>query len=218
MITGLYSITHKETGKMYVGQSKHLRRRFARHKRDAMKDPDCNGYISRAIAKHGPDAFEFMILVVCPFGGYLNDLERNAIASYGTLAPAGYNLSLGGFGGSRWSEEAKARRRAKPAWNKGIPQSEEAKRKQSISMMGKPSPQKGKPRTSEEKAKQSAAMKGRPAWNKGIPLSEETKRLLQKVDKAYTKTPEYRARMSAAVKAAKSKGADQHGKYVHPQD
>lgn len=211
MITGLYSITHKQTGKMYIGQSKHLRRRFARHKRDAMKDPDCNGYISRAIAKYGADAFEFKILVVCPFGDYLNDLERNAIASYGTLAPAGYNLSLGGFGGSQLSDEAKARRRGRPAWNKGIPQSEEAKRKQSLSMMGKPSPQKGKPKTAEEKAKQSAAMKGRTAWNKGVPMAEEQKQALRLVDRSYTKTPEYRAKMSAAVKAAKARGSVSNG-------
>jgi len=211
MITGLYSITHKETGKMYIGQSNHLRRRFARHKRDAMKNPECNGYISRAIAKHGPDAFEFKILVICPFGDYLNDLESNAIASYGTLAPAGYNLSLGGFGGSQLSDEVKLRRKSRPAWNKGIPQSEEAKRKQSLSMMGKLSPQKGKPKTDEEKSKQSAAMKGRQPWNKGMPLSEDQKQLLRLVDRSYTKTPEYRAKMSAAVKAAKAKGAGSNG-------
>jgi group I intron endonuclease len=211
MITGLYSITHKETGKMYIGQSKHLRRRFARHKRDAMKDPECNGYISRAIAKYGPDAFEFKILVVCQFGDYLNDLERNAIASYGTLAPAGYNLSLGGFGGSQLSEEVKLRRRSRPAWNKGIPQSDDAKRKQSITMTGRPNPNQGKPVSDEQKRKQSAAMKGRKPWNKGIPLSEEQKQLLRLVDRSYTKTPEYRAKMSAAVKAAKARGAGSNG-------
>lgn len=206
MKTGLYCITHKETGKMYIGQSKNVRRRFARHKRDSRLNPDCNGYMSRAIAKHGPDAFEFKVLVIAPFGDYLNELEKAAIKAFNTLAPNGYNLLAGGVGGSTWSEEAKQRRRGRPAWNRGVPQNEETKRKQSASMMGKPSPQKGKPKTAEEKAKQSAAMKGRPAWNKGVPMSEEQKAKLRGLDKSYTKTPEYRAKMSAAVKAAKARG------------
>lgn len=193
---------------MYIGQSKHLRRRFTRHKRDYRKNADCNGYISRALAKYGDDAFEFKILVVAPFGEYLNELEKAAIKAFNTLAPNGYNLSVGGFGGSQLSEEVKQRRRSRPAWNRGIPQSEEAKCKQSASMMGKPSPQKGKPRTAEEKAKQSAAMKGRATWNKGVPMSEEQKAKLRGLDKSYTKTPEYRAKMSAAVKAAKARGKD----------
>lgn len=206
MKTGLYSITHKETGKMYIGRAKNVRRRFARHKRDSQINPECNGYMSQAIAKHGPDAFEFKILVIAPFGEYLNELEKAAIKAFNTLTPNGYNISVGGFGGSQLSEEVKERRRSRLAWNKGIPQSEEAKRKQSIAMTGRPNPNQGRFATEEQKRKQSAAMKGRTPWNKGIPMAEEQKAKLRGLDKSYTKTPEYRAKMSAAVKAAKARG------------
>lgn len=185
---------------MYIGQSKSLRRRFARHKRDCRINPDCNGYISRALNKHGPDAFEFKILVIAPYGDYLNELEQAAIRSFNTMAPHGYNLCAGGRGGSVWSEEARQRLKGRPIWNKGIPRTEEQKRHHSMVMMGKPAHNKGRPISEDQKAKQSAAMKGRTAWNKGVPMSEDQKAKLRLVDKSYTQTPEYRAMMSERTK------------------
>ena len=80
----------------------------------------------------------------------------------------------------------------KPAWNRGIPCTEDAKRKiseklkgrkrpdQSEKMKGENNPNFGKPKTDEQKAKISKANKGKTAWNKGIPRSEETKAKISK--------------------------------------
>ena len=60
-----------------------------------------------------------------------------------------------------------------PAWNKGVPRSEEAKQKLSEA-------HKGIPRSEETKHKISISKKGQSPWNKGIPRSEETKQKISR--------------------------------------
>jgi group I intron endonuclease len=206
MNSGIYLITNTLNGKQYVGQSLGVRKRFSSHRRAArLKLKREAFYLHNAISKHGEDKFKFEVLLYATDPDYLNLMEQKVIAGFNTMAPNGYNLDSGGGVDRKASEASKAKRKGKQPWNKGIPATEEQKRRQSIAMMGKPSPQKGKPKTAEEKAKQSAVMKGRTAWNKGIPMTEEQKVKLRGLDKSYTKTPEYRAMMSIAVKNAKSK-------------
>jgi group I intron endonuclease len=201
MNSGIYLITNTLSGKMYVGQSNGIKRRFNRHKRAAVTKHHREAfYLHNSISKHGQENFKFEVLLYSKDRDYLNLMEKRCIASYNTLSPNGYNLDTGGGVSRTVSEATKEKMRGRVAWNKGIPQSEEQKRKQSESMMGKPSPQKGKPRTEEEKRKQSEAMKGRAAWNKGVPMKEEQRVKLLGLDKSYTKTPEYRAMMSEALK------------------
>ena len=206
MNSGIYLITNTETGKQYVGQSSGIKKRFNRHIRASrIQHPRESFYLHKSMAKHGVDKFKFEVLIYAKDSEYLNLMEQKCIESYNTLSPNGYNLDTGGGVDRKAAENSKSKKLGKPAWNKGIPQSEEAKRKQSLAMMGKPSPQKGKPQSAEAKAKQSAAMKGRPAWNKGIKMSEDQKEKMRLVDKSYTKTLEYRLKMSASVKKAKAK-------------
>ena len=63
------------------------------------------------------------------------------------------------------STTLKGRPTGRPAWNKGIPRSEKTKQKLSEALRGLPAWNKGIPT-------------GRPAWNKGIPRSEKTKQKL----------------------------------------
>ena len=209
MNSGIYLITNTVNGKQYVGQSVGLKRRFARHKRAARtKNKREAFYLHNAIAKHGVENFKFEVLLYADDADFLNLMEQKIIAGYETLSPSGYNLDTGGGVNRSFSEETRAKLLGRRAWNKGVPATEEQKRKQSAAMMGKISPQKGRPRTEEEKAKQSAAMKGRPAWNKGLPMKEEQRVKLLGLDKSYTKTPEYRNMMSEAVTKAKAKKKD----------
>lgn len=201
MNSGIYLITNTATGKQYVGQSNGIKRRFARHKRAATTKHKREAfYLHNSIAKHGVDSFKFEVLLYANDRDYLNLMERLCIQAYGTLSPSGYNLDTGGGVSRVVAESAKAKMRGRAAWNKGVPATDEQKRKQSAAMMGKPAPNKGRATSEEQKRKQSEAMKGRTAWNKGVPMSEEQKEKLRGVDKSYTKTPEYRAMMSAALK------------------
>jgi len=83
-----------------------------------------------------------------------------------------------------------------PGVNKGIPHTEETKRKISLGKKGIPVP----------------ALQGRPTWNKGIqahnkgkpgkPMSEEHKAIISAAQKGKPKSAEHRAKISAAVSAA----------------
>ena len=201
MNSGIYLITNTVTGKQYVGQSRGIKKRFARHKRAARTKHKREAfYLHNSIAKHGVDSFKFEVLLYAKDPEYLNLMEQRCIKAYGTVSPNGYNLDTGGGVSRTLSEDARKKLIGRPAWNKGVPATEEQKLRQSAAMMGKPSPQKGKPISEEQKRKQSEKMKGRTAWNKGVPMSEEQKVKMRGLDKSYTKTPEYRAMMSAALK------------------
>lgn len=81
----------------------------------------------------------------------------------------------------------------KPAPNKGVPMSEEQKARISKSTKGRQSPKKGKPgkpQTAEANAKRSAALKGRTSPMKG---------------RTYVMDDERKAKIAAAVKAARAK-------------
>lgn len=100
-ICGIYLIRHRATGKAYVGQSIHVTKRWADH-RTAGGDT----HLARAIRRHGPDAFDFEILVTCPRAD-LNDLEAYFIDQCRTLSPRGYNLLSGGGQGQEVTAEVR---------------------------------------------------------------------------------------------------------------
>ena len=64
--------------------------------------------IHLAIKKYGVGAFDCYILDMVP-DDQINVAEQNAIADFGTIAPAGYNLESGGEGGKRMHPESKKR-------------------------------------------------------------------------------------------------------------
>lgn len=98
IISGIYKITHKSSGKVYIGKSKYIYTRWQQHV--TWSAQDTAQYICRSIRKHGVDEFEFEILVEHPDDDGLTDLEVKLIAEYDCMSPKGYNLTEGGFGGS----------------------------------------------------------------------------------------------------------------------
>jgi group I intron endonuclease len=99
--TGIYKITNKKNGKVYVGQSTNIYRRWNKHKSDAF-NPKSKSYdliIYRAIRKHGIEKFEFRIIEECQ-QCELNEKEIYWIAYYHTYIRDpkchGYNQTLGG--------------------------------------------------------------------------------------------------------------------------
>lgn len=113
MYGAVYLATNQVNGKRYVGQTTlpvearwaaHVRGRFAARCR----------LLSRAIRKHGREAFTVEGIATCATREELNASERFAIEWLGTVAPSGYNLTTGGESAYRRSDDT--RKRISAAW------------------------------------------------------------------------------------------------------
>jgi hypothetical protein len=80
---GVYCITHRDSGRRYIGQSKDVWNRYAQHCR--FKKADKDNLLQAALRKYGLQAFDFELLVDCEKTG-LNKLimEREFIRKYNT--------------------------------------------------------------------------------------------------------------------------------------
>ncbi len=97
----IYLITHKASGKRYVGLTiQTLERRWQYHLEQALA-----GHIKGAVSLHaalrtyGPDAFEIRQIDQGTTKQDLEKQERYWIKKLGTLTPHGYNISPGGVSG-----------------------------------------------------------------------------------------------------------------------
>jgi group I intron endonuclease len=104
-LAGIYVITHRATGKRYVGQSLDIARRWAEHRAGTSG----SRRLTNALKKHGPDAFLFEIVELCA-REELNDRELFYISthSFDSLSPKGYNLTFGGEGVT-YTDEVRAK-------------------------------------------------------------------------------------------------------------
>jgi group I intron endonuclease len=159
-IIGIYKITHRESGKCYIGQSVDVFKRWQGHSNLAVKKKSA---IQNAFVLYGIDKFSFEVLEECD-REMLNDKEVYWISCFDSVAPNGYNLTSGGGQGITVSDETKKKMSDAQKGKKRGPRSEETKKKMSAS-------RRGKKQSEEHKAKMSASMKGK---NTG-PMSEEQK-------------------------------------------
>ena len=83
---GIYKITNKINGKIYIGQSMDIERRFAQHKR-LIEEGDKGWYIEAN--ETGIENFAFEVLQECPVEE-LNDMENYYIKKYKAIE-FGYN-------------------------------------------------------------------------------------------------------------------------------
>ena len=183
MNCGIYKITCKETGRCYIGQSKHIEARWKGHQK------------KRFLI----DAFDYEILVTCQAKD-LNDLEILMIETFDSHRN-GYNKTIGGTSIKTIHPDEETRRKmseakkGKPPHNKGKSISVEQKAKLSEALKGKPlseetrakmsEAQKGKTLSEEHRQKMSEAKKGKSPHNKGKPMSVEQKTKLSETLKAY---------------------------------
>lgn len=88
---GIYKITNKINGKIYVGQSNNIKRRFWEHQNrgTASRIP-----VDAAIEKYGSENFQYDIIEECPVEK-LNERETYWIKHFNSIEN-GYNLSEGG--------------------------------------------------------------------------------------------------------------------------
>lgn len=94
----VYMLTNKVNGKRYIGvTTASLDRRIKFHESSAKNKK--NTYVmARAIRAYGIEAFSGEVLYEAATKEEMFIVERGLIAAHGTLAPNGYNRSLGGEG------------------------------------------------------------------------------------------------------------------------
>lgn len=165
----IYKIKNKITGKLYIGQtSQPIEKRWSQHLSNGRRGS--RTAISKAIKAYGPDVFEISIICRCLTIEEMNRREKYCISVFKTLVPNGYNLDSGGSNkkmhdltrkklsmarlGKKigpFSQEHKQKiSLANKGKNKGIPLSDDTKKKLSEALSGSKNPMFGKKRTREE--------------------------------------------------------------------
>lgn len=179
-MAAVYSITHAETERQYIGvTSRCVETRWNEHRFEARRQRH-GTHFYRALRKYGPEAFDFKVEATLPTFDEAKIAERILIAM---LNPA-FNITAGGDGmlGYRHTAESRARmsaaRKGKQPTTLGLKASPETRAKMSASATGKP-------KSAEWRAKIAAG--NLRAWSEG--------------KRSRTASPETRAKMSAAHKA-----------------
>ena len=65
MKSGIYTITNKIDGKIYVGYSNNIARRMSGHRQSLIKNTHKNEYLQNSVNKYGIDSFMFEVLEYC---------------------------------------------------------------------------------------------------------------------------------------------------------
>lgn len=99
---GLYKITNKLTGKIYIGQTRNVKRRWLEHKAASRLDSP-KTHIDRTIKNYGEDSFICEHIATAKTKYDANCAETQLIAQYSAMDEKfGYNRSPGG---DRFSDE-----------------------------------------------------------------------------------------------------------------
>ena len=97
-LIGVYKITNRINGKVYIGQSVNINERWGDHKRKASKvTENCSSHLYSAIVKYGVENFIFEVIEYIKETEYsqskLDELEIKYIELFESLNPEkGYNL------------------------------------------------------------------------------------------------------------------------------
>lgn len=210
---GIYLITHKETGRKYVGQSINIDQRWRDH---ANEKTGC-GILAGVIKKHGWLAFHPEVLELCEVE-MLNEKEIAWIKRLDSMHPAGFNLTSGGLQ-YRVTDHVRAviseRTRAgltpeviaaRAAKIRGVPKSVEHRAKMSAAAKRNPT---NIARITEMARNQSAETREKNAASKrGLRATDETRAKISASKTGKKIGPwsaDMRAKMSAALKAGWAK-------------
>ena len=184
-ICGIYKITNIINGKMLIGLSNDIIKRWNRHKSQLRNNKHKNTHLQHSWQKYGEQNFRFEIILECSIEK-LNEEEIRLIEENKTMdRNFGYNIMEGGFR-PRISTETKQKMRLAALGRKN---SAESKRKNSLAHMGSKNPMYGikgtknknfgKIFSEEHRQKLKEAKKGKKHNRWGIHLSEETKQKIQ---------------------------------------
>lgn len=218
---GIYIIVCLVNGRVYIGQSKHIQKRWLEHKEELQKGCHCNNHLQNAWNKYGEKSFVFSVLELCE-NSRLVEREQYWIDYYGGINSKNtYNFREAGSNGSMSEETLKImsentkRLRQNPDWvaknAQAIRDSWTPERRQYMSELKSGTTwtdkqrqgrkyydelRRGCPRSDETKKKISQALLGHK-------VSEETKQKLREAGKKQIHKPmteEQRKHISDAAK------------------
>lgn len=187
MTSGVYSITHIESGKRYIGSSIHIEQRWNSHISALNRGINDNPHLQNAWNKHGKESFLFEILEDNIDVSLLEEKENKYIELFeiGNRVTnifdneKGYNTNWAGRTGCVDPNKMKRGKDhhlfGKVGPNKGKIFSEDVRKNMSEGQKGKVTGRKGIPRTEEEKQKMRDKMKGRP-WSEARRLAENKRK------------------------------------------
>ena len=192
----IYEIKNLINNKTYIGQ----------HKTNNLNDAYMGSglLIKKSIEKYGIENFKKNILAITETKENVNILEKVFIKLYREEGKAEYNISDGGTGGDLGKSVNKLRGlklKGRKAWNKGVPCSEETKKKISEINTGK----KHVPCSEETKRKISKS-------NLGKIVSEETKKKISYKNKGHVVSQDTKLKISKANKGRKL--SDEHKRKI----
>ena len=160
-LSGIYSITHIETKKIYIGSSVDIKRRWNSHRSSLNRGKHTNPHLQNAWKKYGKDAFIFAIEEITE---ELESTENEYISKYG-IAITGTNIFFEDKGfNTAWAGRTGC---VDPRKYKSGPEHH---------LFGKTSPNKGKIFSAEVRHNMSIGQTGKKQLNYK-PLSAETRKL-----------------------------------------
>jgi group I intron endonuclease len=202
---GIYQIKNTINGKIYVGSSVDLRRRFREHRRLLLNNTHHSIILQNAVNCYGIKSFIFETIELCSPNNLItreqyyidslnpaynvckvagNTLGREHTAKSKNKMSVSKKGKPGTRTGAQLSQETKNKiaksHLGKPSWNKGKTHSPDTINKMKVSHSGQKAWNEGIPCSDKTKKNISNALQGRPAWNKGISRSEETKAKISK--------------------------------------
>lgn len=109
MVPGIYKITNKSNGKLYVGKSIYVGTRWHQHLSHLKKGNHHNYLLQKDWNNYGSNAFSFELIKEAE-PEYLDELEQFYIAFYDSMNN-GYNLRGGNDGSVRYSRTKKRKKK-----------------------------------------------------------------------------------------------------------
>ena len=109
-LKGIYSITNKSNGKMYIGKTEdRFIERYWNHRWKLKEKRHENKHLERSWNKYGSGNFEFNVIHRLRENEEINELEKRYIERYGSNRN-GYNMTLGGEGAPGFYLDENARK------------------------------------------------------------------------------------------------------------